>query len=177
MWKLIALYAPLLGACLIGGALTIDEYHNWYDILAGAVIGTVFAFSAYRMTYAAIWDHRFNHIPLIRNAPFIYGAGPSTFDGFHDAVFTRKAGWGTHEAAAWAGAPGDASDGPRGTMASAGVGATDAAAHGAANGRGTHGGVVGTEASASGHGHGVGAGRHSVDRKPVGPSRMGEHMV
>jgi membrane-associated phospholipid phosphatase len=29
MWKLIALYAPILGACLIGGALTIDEYHNW----------------------------------------------------------------------------------------------------------------------------------------------------
>jgi diacylglycerol diphosphate phosphatase/phosphatidate phosphatase len=29
MWKLIAIYAPLLGACLIGGALTIDEFHNW----------------------------------------------------------------------------------------------------------------------------------------------------
>jgi membrane-associated phospholipid phosphatase len=29
MWKLIATYAPVLGACLIGGALTIDEYHNW----------------------------------------------------------------------------------------------------------------------------------------------------
>lgn len=58
MWKLIALYAPILGACLIGGALTIDEYHHWYDILAGAIIGTVFAFSAYRMVYASIWDFR-----------------------------------------------------------------------------------------------------------------------
>jgi diacylglycerol diphosphate phosphatase/phosphatidate phosphatase len=29
MWKLIAIYAPLLGAVLIGGALTIDEFHNW----------------------------------------------------------------------------------------------------------------------------------------------------
>ena len=58
MWKLIALYAPLLGACLIGGALTIDEFHNWYDILAGAVIGTVFAFSSYRMVYASVWDFR-----------------------------------------------------------------------------------------------------------------------
>ncbi|KAH9877652.1 hypothetical protein IAQ61_003020 [Plenodomus lingam] len=28
MWKLIAIYAPLLGACLIGGALTIDNYHK-----------------------------------------------------------------------------------------------------------------------------------------------------
>ena len=32
MWKLIALYAPLLGATLITGALTIDEFHNWYDV-------------------------------------------------------------------------------------------------------------------------------------------------
>ncbi|CAI6340193.1 unnamed protein product [Periconia digitata] len=177
MWKLIALYAPILGACLIGGALTIDEFHNWYDIAAGAVIGTTFAFSSYRMTYAAIWDHRFNHIPLIRNSPFIYGAGPSTHDGFHDAVFTRKAGWGTHDAAAWAGAPGDAADGPRGTIASAGTaaaGAAGAAAHGAANGRGTHGGVVGAEGASHGLHHG---GRHSVDRKPVGGSRMGENIV
>jgi diacylglycerol diphosphate phosphatase/phosphatidate phosphatase len=36
MWKLVAIYAPILGACLIGGALTIDEYHNWYDVFAGA---------------------------------------------------------------------------------------------------------------------------------------------
>lgn len=39
MWKLIAIYAPILGATLIAGALTIDEYHNWYDRLAGAIIG------------------------------------------------------------------------------------------------------------------------------------------
>jgi hypothetical protein len=26
MWKLIVIYAPILGAVLIGGALTIDEY-------------------------------------------------------------------------------------------------------------------------------------------------------
>jgi membrane-associated phospholipid phosphatase len=167
MWKLIAIYAPILGACLIGGALTIDEYHNWYDILAGAVIGTTMAFSAYRMTYASIWDHRFNHIPLTRHTPFVYGAGASTFDGFHDAAFTRKAGWGTHEGSAWGGAPGDASDGPRGTMAHAAGAVTGAAAHGAANGRGTHGGVVG-------HNDG---GRQSIDRRPVGGSRMGEHMV
>lgn len=30
MWKLIVIYAPILGAVLIGGALTIDEFHNWY---------------------------------------------------------------------------------------------------------------------------------------------------
>lgn len=34
-WKLIAVYAPVLGATLIAGALTIDEFHNWYDVVAG----------------------------------------------------------------------------------------------------------------------------------------------
>ncbi|KAI0835187.1 acid phosphatase/Vanadium-dependent haloperoxidase [Hypoxylon sp. FL0890] len=91
MWKLIAIYAPVLGATLIGGALTIDEFHNWWDILAGAVIGTVMAFSAYRMCYAAIWDWRWNHVPLHRGQPFLY-----TYEGVElmDALWTRKAAWG-----------------------------------------------------------------------------------
>jgi diacylglycerol diphosphate phosphatase / phosphatidate phosphatase len=110
MWKLIAIYAPILGATLIGGALTIDEYHNWYDVVAGAIIGTVFAFSAYRMMYAAIWDFRFNHVPLARHVPFTYGMnGSGAFHGFHDAVFTRKVGWGTPDAFMIGGAPNDAS--------------------------------------------------------------------
>jgi diacylglycerol diphosphate phosphatase / phosphatidate phosphatase len=89
MWKLIATYAPILGATLIAGALTIDEYHNWYDCLAGAVIGTVMAFSAYRMVYASIWDWRINHIPLNRAVAFP-GAGAE----LESAVFTRQVGWG-----------------------------------------------------------------------------------
>jgi len=93
MWKLVAIYAPILGACLIGGALTIDAYHNWYDILAGAIIGTVMAFSAYRMSYAAVWDWRYNHIPLNRYSPFSY-LDPE----LAAATFTRKAGWGTSDA-------------------------------------------------------------------------------
>lgn len=32
MWKMIAIYIPILGAVLIGGALTIDEYHNCKSI-------------------------------------------------------------------------------------------------------------------------------------------------
>jgi diacylglycerol diphosphate phosphatase/phosphatidate phosphatase len=171
MWKLVAIYAPILGACLIGGALTIDEYHNWYDVFAGAVIGTLMAFSAYRMVsylskstqtcaltynkvYASVWDFRFNHIPLLRHAPFVYGAGPSSFDGFHDAVFTRKAGWGTHEGSSWGGAPGDAADGPRGTMAphpDGPVGTGHHAHHGSASSR--------------------------VNRKPIAGTRHGEPMT
>lgn len=105
MWKLIATYAPVLGATLIAGSLTIDEFHNWYDCLAGAVIGTMFAFSAYRMVYASVWDFRFNHIPLNRNMPFGYGVG--VIEG-GEAVFTRKVGWGV-DGGGLGGAPFDAS--------------------------------------------------------------------
>ncbi|KAI0883104.1 acid phosphatase/Vanadium-dependent haloperoxidase [Annulohypoxylon maeteangense] len=91
MWKLIAVYAPVLGATLIAGALTIDEFHNWYDVVAGGIIGSVMAFSAYRMCYASIWDWRWNHVPLHRGQPCLY-----TYDGVElmDAMWTRRAGWG-----------------------------------------------------------------------------------
>ncbi|CAF0723477.1 unnamed protein product [Adineta ricciae] len=65
-WKFVLFYAPLLGAVLIAASLTIDHYHHWYDILAGAVIGTIHAFGSYRFQYASVWDYRFNHIPLPR---------------------------------------------------------------------------------------------------------------
>lgn len=42
------------------------DSHHWYDVLAGAVIGATGAFASYRMSYASIWDYRFNHIPLPR---------------------------------------------------------------------------------------------------------------
>jgi len=108
MWKLTAVYAPVLGACLIAGALTIDEFHNWYDCLAGAVIGTVMAFSSYRMVYASVWDFRFNHVPLSRSTSFTYSDGQTEFHGFRDAIWTRKAGWGDLEAGMATGAPFDA---------------------------------------------------------------------
>lgn len=112
MWKMVVVYAPLLGATLIAGTLTIDEYHNWYDCLAGAIIGSVMAISAYRMVYASVWDFRFNHIPLTRHTPFSYGAGEPGAGGFETAVFTRTAGWGFEEA--FGGAPFDAAHGLRG---------------------------------------------------------------
>jgi diacylglycerol diphosphate phosphatase / phosphatidate phosphatase len=120
-WKLIVTYAPILGACLIGGALTIDEYHNWYDVFAGAVIGFTFAISSYRMVYASVWDFRFNHIPLTRHTPFSYGAGAAGAGGFETTVFTRAAGWGFEEH--YGGAPFDAAHGLRGQAAGFNTGA------------------------------------------------------
>jgi diacylglycerol diphosphate phosphatase/phosphatidate phosphatase len=161
MWKLVAIYAPVLGACLIGGALTIDEYHNWYDVFAGAVIGTVMAFSSYRMVYAAIWDWRFNHIPLHRGSAFSFGGDHD----FHKALWTRKAGWG--------------------------AAATGGALHHEKHGHGTHGvpGTHGTHGAHhndvypegpgyanEGYAHEAGVGS-SVPRRPVGGATHGDAIV
>ena len=157
MWKLVAIYAPLLGATLISGALTIDEFHNWYDVLAGAIIGTTMAFSAYRMVYASIWDFRFNHVPLVRTVPFTYSNGASGFDGFHDSMWTRQAGWGHHERVGWGGAPFDISEDYR----------TAGGMHGS----------NGTEMAARRSGEGRPR-QNSIPRRPVPASpRRGDHMV
>ncbi|KAI8963069.1 acid phosphatase/Vanadium-dependent haloperoxidase [Daldinia sp. FL1419] len=89
MWKLVLVYCPILGAVLVCGSLTIDGSHNWYDILAGATIGTIFAVSSYRTVYASIWDWRINHIPLNRGAAFLSKEVWEN-SGF---AFTRRAGW------------------------------------------------------------------------------------
>jgi len=134
MWKLAALYAPLLGATLIAGALTIDEFHNWYDCLAGAIIGSVMALSSYRMVYAAVWDFRFNHIPLNRRTGFTYSDGQSEYSsGFRNAVWTHKAGFGNLENGFASGAPGDATGGLGGIGGGLGGGvAGDRHSHGIA---------------------------------------------
>ncbi|KAL9116092.1 MAG: hypothetical protein Q9227_000461 [Pyrenula ochraceoflavens] len=165
MWKIIAIYAPVLGATLISGALTIDEFHNWYDVVAGAIIGATMATSAYRMVYASIWDFRFNHIPLTRHTAFSYGAAAPGAGGFETAVWTRQGGWGDEEALG--GAPGDAGHGLRGggmEMQSGGFGGGHA--HGRHHDRAESGGAGG------------------IARRPVpgaGPGvdgrKSGEHMV
>lgn len=90
LWKLIALYLPILGAVLISGQYLLDSHHHWYDVIAGAIIGTVFAISAYRMSYAAIWDFRFNHIALNRTMPLEYGSPTMELT---DTAATCNAGW------------------------------------------------------------------------------------
>jgi len=90
---LALIMAPLLGAVLMACALSINQNHHWYDILAGSVIGTVMAFASYRICYAAIFDWRYNHIPLRRDRVFEY-ASELASDRFERAVFVRKLGWG-----------------------------------------------------------------------------------
>ncbi|KAK4332996.1 Tom37 domain-containing protein [Rhodotorula toruloides] len=81
-WKMIAFFAPLLGAFLISGSLTIDEFHHWYDVLVGGLIGSSCALAAYRMSYASILDFRFNHLPLPRTPP--------SSTAHHNAHFTPR---------------------------------------------------------------------------------------
>ncbi|RXW22244.1 hypothetical protein EST38_g3618 [Candolleomyces aberdarensis] len=121
-WKMVLFFAPLLGATLISGALTIDAYHNWYDVVAGGIIGTACALVAFRQTFASILDFRFNHILLPRatslahRQPFItsHGAPYYTYQpgqqfASHDLPFTREGGWGHGGGEQSTGAPGDAS--------------------------------------------------------------------
>lgn len=43
--------------------------HHYYDVISGAIIGTLCAFVTYRATFASVFDFRFNHIIL----PHSYG--------------------------------------------------------------------------------------------------------
>ncbi|EJD40524.1 acid phosphatase/Vanadium-dependent haloperoxidase [Auricularia subglabra TFB-10046 SS5] len=113
-WTMILFFAPLLGAVLIAGALTIDEFHNWYDVVAGALIGTATALVAFRQTFASVWDFRFNHLLLPRSGKlyagpqyFQYGYAPDVLSS--QLPFTRAGGWGVGAREAMNGAPFDAS--------------------------------------------------------------------
>ncbi|KAJ3002483.1 hypothetical protein HKX48_002305 [Thoreauomyces humboldtii] len=104
-WKLLLFFAPPLGATLIAASLTIDHYHNSYDVIGGSIIGSFVATAAFRFQYASIFDYRFNHIPLPRETRFRYVLGSNEDEEVLPA--TRRAGW-AEPGARYAGAPGDA---------------------------------------------------------------------
>ncbi|KAM3510440.1 hypothetical protein MY11210_005893 [Beauveria gryllotalpidicola] len=91
-WKLVLTLLPLLAAATMAGMLTVDAAHSWYDIAAGAVIGSVCALASYRASYAAVWDWRYNHIPLRPGQPFAFDAEG---EAEHVAgTIAQTAGWG-----------------------------------------------------------------------------------
>ncbi|PWW80112.1 acid phosphatase/Vanadium-dependent haloperoxidase [Tuber magnatum] len=111
-WKLLLFVTPMLAATLIVGSLSLDMSHNWYDIVVGSVMGVAMAILSYRMCFAAVWDFRFNHIPLARD-PRIPGFGYSMeeLEDWSGGCATRRGGWGVARRYAtfnrgW-GAPGD----------------------------------------------------------------------
>ncbi|KAJ7694107.1 phosphatidic acid phosphatase type 2/haloperoxidase [Mycena rosella] len=175
-WKMILMFTPLLGATLISGALTIDEFHNWYDVLAGGIIGSCTALVAFRQTFAAIFDFRFNHVLLPRTTslfhrkPFFNSADSGPFFDYAprpeytttQMPFTREGGWGWGQEACL-GAPGDA------TVLGVGTGhmghGDAGGGMGAVNGGIRHSGgagAVGGDTGHIGHGGGVGAGNNAA---------------
>ncbi|KAH6897983.1 prenyl diphosphate phosphatase [Coprinopsis sp. MPI-PUGE-AT-0042] len=118
-WKMIMFFAPLLGAFLVSATLTIDKHHHWYDLIVGGLIGTACAFIAFRQTFAAIWDYRFNHILVPKTSSLFarkaalhfdapYFTYQPSYDGHsQDLPFSREGGWNDASAGA-NGAPGDA---------------------------------------------------------------------
>ncbi|KAF8162957.1 phosphatidic acid phosphatase type 2/haloperoxidase [Crassisporium funariophilum] len=177
-WKMILLFAPVLGACLISGALTIDEFHNWYDVVAGAIIGICTALVAFRQTFASVFDFRFNHLLLPRatsvfhRTPFLPHPGRGPYYTYqpmqeflsHDLPFTREGGWGHGGGEQLVGAPGDA------TVLSSGM---LGGANTAGNGVGTSGmgpgmtGMTGTGHGLNGNGTGLG---HQMPGNTLGGS-------
>ncbi|TRM61831.1 phosphatidic acid phosphatase type 2/haloperoxidase [Schizophyllum amplum] len=174
-WKMILFFSPLLGATLISGALTIDEYHNWYDVVAGAIIGTCTAIVAYRQTFASVLDFRFNHILLPRTTSMFhrmpYFPERAMADGrslpmqqlpyfnYHPGYdyttaslpFTRDGGWGWGQEA-FAGAPFDASAVAGAGGAGAGLGAGNGGLHGGGGAPHTGGGALGRAEAGYGNG-------------------------
>ncbi|CAE6476452.1 unnamed protein product [Rhizoctonia solani] len=135
-WKMVLFFAPILGAVLIAGALTIDEFHNWYDVVAGGIIGTSCAIVAFRMTFASVWDFRFNHVRLPRTTSLFMRRPYADMDGnmgpsFNYSMatatemlpFTREGGWGWDASEGVNGAPFDAakSTGANGATHGAGM--------------------------------------------------------
>src|SRR5690606_23065734 len=97
----ILFFFPLTLATCVVGTLMLDMSHNWYDILAGSLLGTITAIAAYRSTYASLFDYRTNHIPT----PRIYGrrtgwktglklADPQELGAFSKMQYLRHGGWG-----------------------------------------------------------------------------------
>jgi hypothetical protein len=96
--------------------------HNWYDVLAGAIIGICTALVAFRQTFASVFDFRFNHLLLPRatsvfhHQPFLPVSGRGPFFTYqstpeivsYDLPFTREGGWGYGGGEQTVGAPGDA---------------------------------------------------------------------
>jgi len=80
VWKIFLVAVPIWGACVLSLSRLLDYTHNWYDIFAGAIIGTFFALACYRCYYRSVFDSRYNHIPLIDDDEIVHHHG-STIQG------------------------------------------------------------------------------------------------
>lgn len=160
--------------------------------MVGAIIGICTALVAFRQTFAAILDFRFNHLLLPRAtslfhpAPYVLSGGAQNqFYTYQpageylsaDLPFTREGGWG-HGQEAFVGAPGDATVLGAGAASGAGITVGEMAMGSMG---GTGGGGIGIKPSGGGSsgqaedGHGTldGGGYHGNGANPGGGSGVG----
>ncbi|CAL3972574.1 unnamed protein product [Diplocarpon coronariae] len=64
LWVFAATKTPLLLASLNASSIYISYQHHAYEIFIGMLLGLISGVLGYRSTYAAIFDSRYNHIPL-----------------------------------------------------------------------------------------------------------------
>ncbi|CZT41417.1 uncharacterized protein RSE6_01153 [Rhynchosporium secalis] len=78
-WVFIVTILPLLLASLIGGSMYIAYQHHAHEIIIGMLIGMILGALGYRSAYAAVFDYRYNHIPLPpfgARVRFVYSQNP-----------------------------------------------------------------------------------------------------
>ena len=61
-WKLVMFIVPLLLAVVIAASKVRDGWHHPFDVIFGAMVGSLFALMAYRMMYKGIWQQKTNHL-------------------------------------------------------------------------------------------------------------------
>jgi diacylglycerol diphosphate phosphatase / phosphatidate phosphatase len=66
-WTMLAVVAPVLLATYLSSTLVLGHHHHWYDVIFGALIGSVMAIWAYKMVFVSLWDGRTNYQPLRRD--------------------------------------------------------------------------------------------------------------
>ncbi|KAH8687203.1 phosphatidic acid phosphatase type 2/haloperoxidase [Tricladium varicosporioides] len=64
-WIFIVTLTPILGASLIAGSMYLSNQHHGEDIGFGLIIGVSIGMLAYRSGYSAVFDWRYNHVPLL----------------------------------------------------------------------------------------------------------------
>ncbi|KAE9375622.1 hypothetical protein N431DRAFT_403387 [Stipitochalara longipes BDJ] len=64
-WAFLVMLTPLILASLVSGSMYTSHQHQAHDLVFGMIIGLVIGILAYRSAYAAVFDFRSNHIPLL----------------------------------------------------------------------------------------------------------------
>jgi membrane-associated phospholipid phosphatase len=89
LWVVLVVLTPVIGAGLISCSVLVDNAHHPHDVVVGIGIGVLAAFAAYRTYYAAIWDWRFNHVPLQPGKDFGYDVEKAKTEG----ILVKRPGW------------------------------------------------------------------------------------